>query len=207
MKKIFKPVFFPIALLLPFFGDACQRTVEVPVLVKAEIPFQITSSSAEYSEVETVDFTDEVNKAIADAQLSDEDLIDIKVESVVYTVTQNSSAPNTILNGVLRVGPQNVSDPQTAGLLGQFSNVDLNAIAGREQTPVLDPAGVAFLNNKLRRAIILKNEAGVFKAFIEGQANPAPPPVLAFQLTAKVNLTAVIVEKVDIPGGCSNPLE
>jgi hypothetical protein len=145
---------------------------------------------------------------IADAGLSDETIIDIKVESVVYTVTQNTSAPNTVLSGMLRVGPENSNGPQTANLLGQLINVDLNAVAGQEQTPALNSAGVAFLNNKLRNAIILKNEAGVFKAFIDGQANPAPPPDLAFRLTAKVNLIAVILEEVEFPGsGCSNPLE
>jgi hypothetical protein len=209
MKKFFRPAFFPIALLLPFFGEECQtrKSVEIAVPVAADVLFHIDSGNAVYSEVETVDFTAEVEQAIADADLEGSVIVDIKIESVVYTVTQNSSAPNTVLSGLLRVGPENSNDPQTASLLGQLTNVDLDAIVGQEQTPALDAAGVAFLNNKLRNAIILKNEAGVLKAYIDGVASPAPPPNLDFQLTAKVNLIAVIVEEVDLPGGCSNPLE
>lgn len=207
MKNFFKPLFFPIALILPFFGEECEKSVEIAVPVAIDISFAINSTNAAYSEVETVNFTANVEKALADADLAGKIITDIKIESVVYTVRQNTSVPNTLLNGLLRVGPVNLNDSPSADLLGQLSNVDLDAITGQEQTVALNSAGVIFLNNKLRNAIILKNEAGVFKAFIDGQVNPAPPPNLAFQLTAKVNLTVVVLEKVKVPGGCSSPLE
>jgi len=209
MKKFFRPVFFPIALFLPLLGEDCQKSVEIAVPVATDIPFQINSTNAVYSEVETVNFTAEVEKALAEARLNDEIIIDIKIESVVYTITQNTSAPNTFLSGLLRVGPENLNDSQSANLLGQLNNVDLNAIAGQEQAPALNSAGVTFLNDKLKNAIISKNEPGIFKAFIDGQVSPAPPPNLAFRLTAKVNLTVVVLEleKVEFFGGCSNPFQ
>jgi hypothetical protein len=207
MKKFIRTGLLPIALVIPLLGEDCEKSVEIAVPVAADVPFQINSTNAVYSDVETVDFTDEVEKALADADLTGNDIIDIKIESVVYTVMQNASAPNTLVSGLLRVGTINSNNPQSANLLGQLTNVDLSAIAGREQVPALNSAGVTFLNNKLRNAIILKSEAGIFKAFIDGQVTPAPPPDLAFQLTAKVNLTAVVLQKVNLPKGCSNPLE
>jgi hypothetical protein len=207
MKKFIRTGLLPVALVFPLLGEDCEKTVEIAVPLAADMPFQINSSNAVYSDVDTVDFTAEVEKALADADLAGNDVIDIKIESVVYTVTQNASAPNTLVSGLLRVGAVNLNNPPSASLLGQLVNVDLSAITGREQVPALNSAGVTFLNDKLRNAIILKREAGIFKAFIDGQVTPAPPPDLDFRLTAKVNLTAVVLQKVDVPGGCSNPLE
>ena len=206
MKKFIRTGLLPIALVIPFLGEDCEKSVEIAVPVATDIPFQINSTNAVYSDVDTVNFKAEVEKALADADLAGNDIIDIKIESLVYTVTQNASAPNTLVSGLLRVGPENSNNPQSANLLGQLINVDLSAIAGREQVPALNSAGVTFLNDKLKNAVT-DNGSGVFKAFIDGQISPAPPPDLAFRLTAKVNLTVVVLEKVTLPSGCSNPFQ
>jgi hypothetical protein len=207
MKNFLKPVLFPLALMLPFFSEECEKAVEIAVPVATNIPFKINSTNAAYSAVETVNFTRDVEKAIAEAQLDDEIIVDIKIESVAYTVMNVNGATNMLLNGLLRVGPVSLNDPIAAELLGQITDVDLNQIVDQEQVPALDSTGVKFLNERLRKALITKTEDGVFKAFIDGQVKPAPSPSLDFLLTARVNLTVVILEKVEVPGGCSNPLQ
>jgi len=83
----------------------------------------------------------------------------------------------------------------------------LNAVADQPQSPALNAAGVTFLNTRLRNAIISRTDSGVFKVFLDGQVSPAPPPNLAFRLTAQLNLTVVVIEEVELPGDCSNPFE
>jgi|GEM_PF-6681483 len=206
MRKFIRTGLFPLALIFPFMSEDCEKTVEVTVPVATDIPFQINSTNAVYSDVETVNFAADVEKAIADAGLDDETIIDIRIESVVYKITQNTSGPNTLLSGALRVGPENLSNPAAATSLAQLVNVNLNAVVDQEQSPGLNPNGVTFLNDQLRNAIVLGTGSGAFKAFIDGQVAPSPPPNLAFRLTAEVNLTVVVLQKVEVPSGCDNPL-
>jgi hypothetical protein len=207
MNKFIQTGLLPIALVIPFLGGECEtKSVEVTVPVATDIPFQINSTNAVYSDVETVNFTSDVEKAIADAGYDPDQVVEIKIESVVYTITQNTSAPATVLNGELRVGSENLSNSASAALLAQLANVNLNAIANQAQAPTLNPSGVTFLNGKLTNAIVNGTDSGIFKAFIDGQVTPSPPPNLGFRLTAKLNLTIVVVEEVELPGGCDNPL-
>jgi len=208
MKKIFNNALLAMSLCFPLLGEDCSvKEVEIAIPIATDIPFQINSTNAVYSDVETVSFKGKVEQAIIDAGYNLSQVIEVKIESVVYTITQNSSAPNTNLNGALRVGPENLNNPQSASSLAQLANVNLNAIANQEQRPALNSAGVTFLNTKLMNAIVLNNDSGIFKAFLDGQVSPAPPPNLAFQLAAKVSFTILVVEEVELPNGCSNPLD
>ncbi|MGH7601318.1 MAG: hypothetical protein ACREOI_33585 [bacterium] len=205
MKKFIRTGLLPLALVFPLLGEDCEKSVDIAVSVATEIPFQINSNNATYSEVDTVDFTGDIKNALADAQVNETSIVDIKIESVTYTVTNYNGAPNTLASGLLRVGPIDSNNASDVKLLSQLKDVDLSAIAGQEEVLALNSPGVAFLHAKLKDAII--SNAGVVKAFIDGQVNPAPPSNLDFPLTAKVNLIVVVREKVEVPGGCSNPVE
>lgn len=205
MKKFIRTGLLPIALIFPLLGEECKKSVDITIPVATNMPFRISSINATYSEVDTVDFTTDIKNALEDARVNDSSIVAIEIESVVFTVTEYNGAPNTLASGFLRVGPLGSNDPGEVKLLSEIKDVELNAIAGHEQVLALNSPGVAFLHAKLKDAI--RSNAGVVKAFIDGQVNPAPPPNLDFLLTAKVNLIVVVREKVEVPGGCSNPVE
>jgi len=192
MTRLFRSLILLTALWLLTAGLTCEtRQVEVPVLGTAETPIQIETDTGTFSENEIVDLTDVVQDII-DQQDFDQ-VLAILLESVTFTITDNESAANTMVNGEIQVSS---SATRPLRPLIELSDVNLTGIADVEQSPDLDAQGVLEINRAISP---VAGGGNTIYIHVEGTATPAPPPLIRFKIVVKVTVTVVGLVETEVP--------
>jgi len=174
----------------------CDKEHEVIFTASSRVSFTVNTSSNIYSQTVVLDITDEVLAALDDAGIYSDHLRRIDIESITYTIRQNNSAAGTAASFTVQVGPLG-SPSESAQPLLSGNTVVLDQTEDAQQQPALSGFGVAFLNEVLKKAFVDKTGPATFNAFLNGTANPAPPPNLSFIIEATVTFSGVGVEYYD----------
>lgn len=168
--------------------------VYYPIPLTSSVEFIITTSGGSYSEtlpLNTEDIFADLQKKLAEFNLTLTDIDQIKLEGAAYTITKISN-PSAQVSGVVDLS-YNLSPPTTVMSLNQL---DLGSIEGIPQKDALSEPGVSLLNqalDDLRNSIV-----GVVTVDSKGSLAPGTTGQVTFTMLVEFTITSVVTKKQSV---------
>lgn len=185
MKKIIL-LFLILAFVLTLGCVKKQVLLPVPITIDQVVPVQ-ASSDGSYSEVFLLPATVVSDDVLAQlSQYEDVDINNLVLEAFAFTITQTSN-PNAVLNGELRIAYP--SNTQPVKLL-DMQNLSFGQILNQPQSVELADAAVDLLETALRD-IIFNQQTQDIQIFVDGNLTPAQQN-LTFGLRLEITLDVVL---------------
>lgn len=185
-----KKYIFGIAIFLATVILSCKDVlVTYPIPLTFNVEINITTSGGTIDTSATLSasqISQELTNQLDDAGLTEDDIRNVTVEGVAYTIYEPTSTGVTVNNGSLNVGYKQ----QGPDSLLQLDNVNFAEVAGKKQVVELNPSGVSILDDAVNDIILGNNSTGGVTVGINGSMDTSVN--VGFNLRVEMTFTTIV---------------
>ncbi|NIM18815.1 MAG: hypothetical protein GTO42_02170 [Candidatus Latescibacteria bacterium] len=208
MRKVLGIIFLSVLVSLVGFIAGCILDEKVIQIVATgetcSEEFEEDSQSEQFSTPSVVDYAKEIDRILADNDLTRDAILDAWLVGASYSVTDFSQTHDWMISGAITVERQDITaGPDT---LVEYTQQSVAAALGETIPAVLNGNGVAIINQALQQYIagtynpvlVFTVENGTARSS-PGNTPPSTSDPIVFKWIACVKIQVLIDEAYDVP--------
>jgi hypothetical protein len=201
MKTISGRVLILLLVLIMVGGVSCvleDKVIEIVVTGTTCVEYEESEDSETFVTPAILDYGDEIQQILEDNDLDRSDIESAVVSGASYTVTDFSHTHDWEISGEITVERTDV--PVVPEVLITYTNVSLEQSLGATVPAVLEPAGVAILDEALQDFLEGANPTLILTVVSGGvEPDPSGTDVLVFVWRACITIHVMMSDTYEVP--------